>query len=143
VTAPHDQGVEQRIRLVRSALQAVFSEHRIDQVDRFFSEDFVQHSPYAAPGGREELKHWWAGIVHSIPDVSTTVSQALGQGPDVVTFRTVTGTVAHDLPQFGIKAEGQRVEFRVADIFRVRDGRIVAHWEVADTGPLVLLAAGG
>lgn len=32
------------------------------------AEDFVQHSPYAAPGGRDEPKEWWAGIVHAIPD---------------------------------------------------------------------------
>lgn len=63
----------------------VFAERRVDQVDRFFSADFVQHSPYATPGGRDELKRWWAGIIHSIPDVTTSVSQVLGQGSDVTT----------------------------------------------------------
>lgn len=31
-------------RLVVRALRVVFSEHRIDMIDRFFAEDFVQHS---------------------------------------------------------------------------------------------------
>ncbi|MFP3962999.1 ester cyclase [Actinomadura fulvescens] len=127
-------------RLVHDALRVVFSERRVDQVDRYFAADFVQYSPYATPGGREELKAWWAGIVHSIPDVTTTVTATRVQGTDVVTFRTVQGTIMRDLPQFGIKGCGQRVQVRIADIFRVRRHKIIAHWEVADTGPFVLLA---
>jgi predicted SnoaL-like aldol condensation-catalyzing enzyme len=53
--------------VVRGALQVVFSEHRLDQVNQFFSPSFVQHSPYAVPGGRDELRQWWAGIVEAIP----------------------------------------------------------------------------
>jgi predicted ester cyclase len=44
------------------------------------------------------------------------------------------------LDAFGIKSRGQQVRFRVADIFEVQDGTITAHWEVADTGPLMQLA---
>lgn len=44
-------------KVVHQALKLVFSEHRVDQIDRLFARDFVQHSPYATSGGREEL-HW-------------------------------------------------------------------------------------
>ncbi len=135
-----DAQVRKNSRLVVRALRAVFSEHRIDVIDKFFAEDFVQHSPYAAPGGRDELKEWWAGIVHAIPDVTTSVTQMLGQHDDVVTFREVAGTIVNDLPNFGIEGRGQQVEFLTADIFRVRRNKIIAHWEVADTGPFVALA---
>jgi predicted SnoaL-like aldol condensation-catalyzing enzyme len=144
---------ERNEQVVLTALRVVFAEHRVDQIDRFFAEDFVQHSPYVAPGGREELKQWWAAVIQAIPDVTTTVSQTTALGlesvpivancTDVVTFRTVSGTIAQDLPEFGIIGVGKHVEFRVADIFRLRDGMITAHWEVADTGPLVLPATGG
>jgi predicted SnoaL-like aldol condensation-catalyzing enzyme len=126
--------------VVRGALQAVFSEHRLDRIDQFFSPAFVQHSPYATPGGRDELRRWWAGIVDAMPDVTTTVEQLLSDNDRVAVFRIVQGTVHKDLDAFGIKGNGQQVTFRVADIFSVRDGRITAHWEVADTGPLVQLA---
>jgi predicted SnoaL-like aldol condensation-catalyzing enzyme len=132
--------VRTNIDLVETALRVVFSEHRIDQVDMFFADDFVQHSPYAAPGGKEELKQWWAGIVDSIPDVTTATTQVLGRDDDVVVFRKVSGTIVKDLPAFGIKGRGHPVEFHTADIFRVKEDKIVAHWEVADTGPFVLLA---
>jgi predicted SnoaL-like aldol condensation-catalyzing enzyme len=126
--------------VVQGALQAVFSEHRLDQIDQFFSPAFVQHSPYATPGGRDELRRWWAGIVDAMPDVTTTVEQLLSHDDHVAVFRVVQGTLHKDLDAFGIKGNGQQVTFRVADIFAVRDGRITAHWEVADTGPLVQLA---
>ena len=77
--------------------------------------------------------------VDAIPDVTTTVEQTLSAGDLVSVFRVVHGT--EDLDAFGIKGKGQDVRFRVADIFRVRDGKIAAHWEIADTGPLVQLAA--
>jgi predicted ester cyclase len=131
----------QNIIVVQAALQAVFTEHRLDQIDHYFAPDFVQHSPYAAPGGRDELKQWWAAVIAAIPDVTTTVEQVVADNDRVATFRIVHGTLQGDLPGFGIKRKGQAVEFRVADLFAVREGKIVAHWEVADTGPLALLAS--
>ena len=128
------------VEVVEGALQVVFSEHRFDQIDRFFSPAFVQHSPYAAPGGRDELRQWWAGIVDAIPDVTTTVEQLLSDNGRVAVFRVVQGTVHKNLDAFGIKGHGQQVRFRVADIFAIQDGKITAHWEVADTGPLMQLA---
>jgi predicted SnoaL-like aldol condensation-catalyzing enzyme len=128
------------VDIVRQALQAVFTEHRMDQIDTYFSPGFIQHSPYAPPGGRAELTRWWAEQLAVIPDLRTTVEQVVGDGDLVAVFRTVQGTIDHDLPDFGIKATGQLVTFRAADIFRVQDGQITEHWEVTDTGPLVQLA---
>jgi predicted SnoaL-like aldol condensation-catalyzing enzyme len=133
---------ERNVRVVEDALRVVFSEHRVDQVDTYFAKDFVQYSPYAPAGGRDVLKAWWAGFVYSVPDVTTTVIRPpVAQGQDVADFRIVTGTVVHDLPALGIVAHQQHMEFRAADIFQVDGGKIVAHWETVDTGPLVQLAA--
>jgi predicted SnoaL-like aldol condensation-catalyzing enzyme len=130
----------QNIAVVQAALQTVFTEHRLDQIDHYFAPEFVQHSPYAAPGGREELKQWWAAVVAAIPDVTTTVEQVVADDERVATFRVVRGAVRGTLPGLGISGSGQDVEFRVADIFAVQAGKIVAHWEVADTGPFARLA---
>jgi predicted SnoaL-like aldol condensation-catalyzing enzyme len=126
--------------VVTRALQTIFSEHRLDQIDQFFSPSFVQHSPYASPGGRDELRQWWARIVEAMPDVTTTVDHVVSDRERVAVFRVVQGTLRKDLEAFGIKANGQQVTFRVADIFSVRDGKITGHWEIADTGSLVQLA---
>jgi predicted ester cyclase len=133
--------VAQNIIVVQAALQAIFTEHRVDQIDHYFAPDFVQYSPYAAPGGRDELKQWWAAVVTAMPDVTTTVEQIVADDNRVATFRVVHGTLQGDLPGFAISGKGQEVEFRVADIFAVQEDKIVAHWEVADTGPIARLAA--
>ena len=135
---------ERNARVVLDALEIVFSEHRVDQVDSYFAPDFVQYSPYAPAGGRDVLAAWWAGFVASVPDVTTTVIRPpVAQGEYVAVFRIVTGTIVHDLPSLGITGHGQHMEFRAADIFQVRGGKIVAHWETVDTGPILQLAAAG
>jgi predicted SnoaL-like aldol condensation-catalyzing enzyme len=128
------------IEVVQNALQVVFSEHRLDRIDEFFAPEFAQHSPYASPGGRDALRQWWSGIVDAMPDVTTTVEQIFSAGDRVAVFRVVHGTIRRDLDAFGIKGNGQVVTFRVADIFTIEARKITAHWEVADTGPLIQLA---
>jgi predicted SnoaL-like aldol condensation-catalyzing enzyme len=134
---------DRNVEVVQKALQEIFSDHRLDQIDQLFSPDFAQHSPYAAPGGRDELRQWWAGIVDAIPNVTTTIEQTVSADDRVVVFRVVRGTIRKDLDAFGIKGHGQDVTFRVADIFTLQGRKITAHWEVADTGPLIQLAASG
>jgi predicted SnoaL-like aldol condensation-catalyzing enzyme len=128
------------VTLVETALQVVFNEHRVDQIDRYFSADFVQHSPLVADAGREGLKQWLARTVEAIPDLAYDSTQVLVDRDRVITFSTVTGTIQRDLPEYGIKANGQQLNVATAHIFRVADGMIAEHWEVVDTGPLVRFA---
>jgi predicted SnoaL-like aldol condensation-catalyzing enzyme len=132
----------QNIQLVQSALQVVFNEHRVDQVDRFFTPDFVQHSPLVSPdyAGREGLKAWLTGIVVAIPDLTYQPGDPMADGDRVMIFADVRGTIVGDLPSYGIKATGQHLLVNTAQVFRVAHGRIAEHWEVVDTGPLVQLA---
>jgi hypothetical protein len=62
----------QNIAIVQTALQVVFNEHRVDQTDRFFTQDFIQHSPLVSSdyAGRDGLKRWLTSIVTAIPDLT-------------------------------------------------------------------------
>lgn len=126
--------------LVTTALQVVFNEHRVDQIDQYFSADFVQHSPLVTDPGREGLKGWLSRILQSIPDLRYTTDQLLVDKDRVVAFATVTGTIVKDMPEYGIKATGQQVNIGTAHIFRVSSKHIAEHWEVVDTGQLVMIA---
>jgi predicted SnoaL-like aldol condensation-catalyzing enzyme len=107
------------IELVTTALQVVFTQHRIDQIDRYFSPDFIQHSPLVSDPGRDGLKNWLTRTVASIPDLTYTSNQVLADGDRVITFSTVTGTIVNDMPEYGIKANGQKLNVLTAHIFRV------------------------
>src|SRR5918999_4982816 len=128
------------VALVSTALRVIFNDHRINQIDKYFSDDFVQHSPLVAEPGRDGLKRWLTGILVSIPDLHYSTDQILVDGDRVITFSTVTGTIEKDLPGYGIKANGQPIEVSTAHIFRVQDNQIVEHWEVVDTGQLLQIA---
>jgi predicted SnoaL-like aldol condensation-catalyzing enzyme len=131
---------EPNAKLVLNALETVFNQHKIEAVDEFFSEDFVQHSPYVPPGGRKELADWWQRTVEAMPDVHGTVEHLVAANDSVTVFRKLKGTIRKDMPEFGIKAHNQKLEFRVAHLFQVADGKIVGHWEILDSGPATQLA---
>jgi steroid delta-isomerase-like uncharacterized protein len=131
---------EPNVKLVLSAIETVFNRHNVDAVDEFFSESFVQHSPYVPPGGKKELAQWWQRTIEAIPDVNGAVEHVVAAQDRVAVFRTLKGTIKKDLPELGIKGKGQQLEFRVAHLFQVNDGKIVGHWETMDTGPVTMLA---
>lgn len=131
---------KQNVKIVEAAVQAVFSEHRIDQIDHFFAEDLLQHSPLVPTSGRDALRQWVSGTVAAIPDLTYVPSEMLADGDRVLLFATVRGTIHHDLPEYGIKASGQKLELDTAHVFRLEDDKIAEHWEVIDTGPILRLA---
>lgn len=133
---------ERNTQVVLAALQIVFNEHRVDQVDRFFTADFINHSPLVSPdnASREGLKRWLTGIVTAIPDLTYIPGDPMADGDRVMVFADVQGTIEGDLPMYGIKGTGQRLEVGTAQVFRVVHGKIAEHWEVVDTGPLLRLA---
>jgi predicted ester cyclase len=48
----------------------------------------------------------------------------------VITRKTFTGTNEREF--MGVPATGRRVSLQYVDIMRVRDGRIINHWNVLD-----------
>src|SRR5438067_1345637 len=94
----------QNAELVQAAVAAVFSEHRTDLINRYFTEDLLQHSPLVPTSGREALRQWLSGTVAAIPDLTYIPSQVITDGDRVVMFALVRGTIQGDLPGYGIKA---------------------------------------
>lgn len=134
------KAAESNVKLVLRAIETVFDKHDVDAIDEFFSPDFVQHSPYAPPGGKRELAQWWRRTVDAIPDIRGAVEHVVASEDSVTVFRTLKGTIRKDMPDLAIKARNQALEFKVAHLFQTRNGKIVAHWEVMDSGPAIKLA---
>lgn len=139
---PESHSEKQNIAVVQTALQVVFNEHRADQTDRFFTQDFIQHSPLVSPDytGRDGLKRWLTSIVTAIPDLTYVATEPMADGDRVMLFADVQGTIRGDLPAYGIKGLGQPLKVSTAQVFRIVQGKIAEHWEVVDTGPLLQLA---
>jgi steroid delta-isomerase-like uncharacterized protein len=100
--------------------------HNPDLVDRFVAADYVNHNDFVADG-REANRQFWAAFFTGLPDVRVTMEDLLVCGDRVVGRFIYRGTHTGDL--LGIPASGKPVEMRSIDIWRVRDGVFVEHWD--------------
>jgi steroid delta-isomerase-like uncharacterized protein len=104
--------------------------------EELFADDFVDHTPQpgtsADKGGVRALYKRLRG---AFPDFRPEIHWQTVEDDVVTTFKTYHGT--HLGPLFGIEPTGRTVKFETVDAMRVRDGRIVEHWGVANLFSLV------
>ncbi|KAF1326198.1 hypothetical protein FI667_g8634, partial [Globisporangium splendens] len=106
--------------LAAAALDAFFNQKDPSAVDKYISEPYLNHNPFAR-NGAESLKGLISGLA---PEVTFEMGAQVAEDDLVWTS--------------GRYNYGNGVAFIVADVFRVRDGKLVEHWdisqmEVADT----------
>lgn len=103
----------------------------IDAAGEFIAEEFLDHSaPSGLPPGLEGAKAIFAMIRAGFPDHDAVVHDMIAEGDKVGTRKSFTGTHQGDF--FGVQPTGKRATMNVIDIVRVRDGKIVEHWNVID-----------
>jgi predicted ester cyclase len=71
----------------------------------------------------------------AFPDFSVKIKLQIAEGDMVATLKTFSGT--HKGEFMGIAPTGEHVAFDVFDMLRVRDGRVVEHWNVEDSAGLM------
>ena len=71
----------------------------------------------------------------AFPDLHGEIVEQMADGDGVATRKTFHGT--HQGPLMGIPPTGKSVAISVIDLVRVRDGRIVEHWNVVDVPGLM------
>jgi predicted ester cyclase len=54
----------------------------------------------------------------------------IAEGDRVAVMNSVSGTHLHDFGE--MKATGNRVDFKAFQFYRIEDGKLAEHWEVAD-----------
>lgn len=120
--------------LVRDFYEEVFHKHDLDIVDRFMHDDYIQHNP-DADQGRIGFIEFHKGFFAAIPDHRATIIQMVAEGDRVYVYNRITGT--HTGRGFlNFQPTGNRIEYDVVDMFRLRDGKLCEHWDVADTRAL-------
>ena len=125
-------GTEEHKTLFRRFNEEVINKRNLAAIDTFMAPDFVEHEvlPPGTPPGREGAKVLIAGLLDAFPDLQVTVDQELADGDRVMFYETWRGT--HQGEFFGIPPSGQPVTFKVIDIVRVANGKVVEHWAVSD-----------
>ncbi len=126
--------IEQNKKVVRDFYEVVFRDHDLSAVSRFMHDDYIQHNPDADQGSRGFIE-FHKGFFAAIPDFHAGIIQMVAEGDLVYVYNRITGT--HTGEGFlDHKPTGNRIEFDAVDMFRLRDGKLCEHWDVADTRAL-------
>jgi predicted SnoaL-like aldol condensation-catalyzing enzyme len=115
---------------VENFVADVFVNHDLSDLGRYLREDYIQHNPDVAQG-REGFRQFFDITFRAIPDFRYTLRKIVAEGDYVFVHCTTTGT--HTGTWIGQPATGNALNFDVVDMFRLQDGLIAEHWDVADT----------
>ncbi|CAG9247915.1 ester cyclase [Paraburkholderia unamae] len=123
--------------MVRGFIEEVLNQGLIDNADRFFREDMVEHVPFPGQGpGIEGLKDVVRAMRLAFPDMHWRVEEQLTEGDRVLTRFEWTGT--HSGPFLGVNATGRSVKVWGMVIDRFDEGRIKETRLIMDTLGLMM-----
>ena len=109
----------------------VFIRHDMTRLDTYMRDDYIQHNQ-DCPQGKIGFIKFFKEIFGAVPDFTYILKKMVAEGDIVMAFSRTMGT--HSGGEWlGKEADGAPLDYDVVDIFRVQDGKIAEHWDVADT----------
>ncbi len=125
---------ENNKKVLEDFYDQVFRKHDLSVVDQFMHDDYIQHNPDAAQG-KSGFVEFHQGFFGAFPDSCASINRLVAENDLVFVYNTITAT--HTGEGFlGYKPTGNKVKYDVVDMFRLRDGKLCEHWDVADTRAL-------
>lgn len=109
----------------------VFIRHDLSHLDELMWDDYIQHNQ-DCPQGKAGFIEFFTVIFNAIPDFKYTLKKMVAEGDIVMAYSATTGTHTGGV-WLGQKATGNKLDYEAVDIFRLQDGKIAEHWDVADT----------
>lgn len=126
--------IEANKKVVREFYEVVFQKHDLSAVGRYMHDDYIQHNPDAEQGSAGFIK-FHEGFFAAVPDFRASIIQLVAEGDLVYVYNRITGT--HQNNGFlGYPPTGNRIAYDAVDMFRLKDGKLCEHWDVADTRAL-------
>lgn len=123
--------IEESKAIYSRFVEEVINQGNFDVVQELFSPNYLDHNlpPGAAPG-LDSVKQVQSMFRNAFPDVHFTIEDMVGEGDEVAT--RVTGSGTHKGDFMGIPPTGKRATWSSMGFFRVTDGKIVEHWGIPD-----------
>lgn len=120
--APRNLAQEEANRqLVVEFYHQNFNQHQVDQATKVMADDYIQHNPLV-PNGKAPFVSFFKGFFANNPNAKSKIVRTAADG-DLVWL--------HIHATNGENDRGQAI----IDVFRVKDGKIVEHWDVIQDVP--------
>jgi len=120
-------------QLVEALCKSVFQNHDFSCLNEIMRDDYIHHNdnddPF--PQGKARFKEFFEQTFKAMPDFSYNIKKIVAEGDIVMMLSTTTAT--HLGEWLGNPQMGNKLNFDVVDIFRIENGKITEHWDVADT----------
>lgn len=127
----HTDREAQAMAVVRRNTEKVQGEGDFALFEELFADDFVDHTPQpGTTADKDGVRVLYHRLREAFPDFRPEIHWQTVDGDVVTTYKTYHGT--HRGEFLGIAATGRTVQFDTVDAMRVRDGRIVEHWGIAN-----------
>lgn len=113
--------IAQNKQLVLNFYKDIFNKHQLNKVEKYLVSDYKQHNPFAATG-RAAFTQFFTTYIKQNPGYRVDVKRIIAQN-DLV--------VVHSNAKNSASDRGSAV----IDIFRIKNGKIVEHWDVVQPVP--------
>ena len=120
--------IEENKALVRRFFTAV-ENNRLEEFDAIVAASYDDHLVGQTPG-REVLKKYFSGLHAAFDKLKLPIWDMIAEGDKVVVYNSVQGIHHGDYGSF--KARGNRVDAKAFQIYRIENGQLAEHWELAD-----------
>jgi predicted ester cyclase len=124
------QLTERNKKVVERLINAVFINHDLSILDEIMRDDYIQHNDIAEQGKSGFIALFRQTFI-AMPDFRYTINRLVAEDDYVVAYCTSSGTHTGG-DWLNYPPRGGKLQFDVVDIFRVQDGKIAEHWDVAD-----------
>ncbi|NNP70741.1 ester cyclase [Acinetobacter sp. Ac_5812] len=113
---------EQNKKIVTDFYEGVFLKHQVKQyADRYIGDQYIQHNPNV-PDGKAPFVNFFSQKFSTNPQAKNVIKKAIAEGDLVVLH-------VHSTENDSDRGRA------IIDIFRVKNGKIVEHWDVIQNIP--------
>jgi predicted SnoaL-like aldol condensation-catalyzing enzyme len=102
------------------------NEKRVELFDEFIHPEYNNHNPQVQPGPAG-VKAFFRHYLDAFPDTKVVMEDVIEEDNRISARFTYNGTFSK--PFMGYRPNSAAIQLRSIDIWRVKDGKFVEHWD--------------
>jgi len=126
----YDRTESQNIEVIRAVFSEVWSEGKVELIDKYFAVDYLGHFPAETFHGLQGIENHVLAHRTAFPDWTEVIDDMIVDRDKVAVRFSSSGT---NLGEFlGGPPTGKHVHISEVAIFKLKDGKIIEQWVYPD-----------